>query len=302
MTRAGRRWRDTTVRAAARHVLRLPRCVASRAARLARVSAVSDAPARVPGESRRWTDAGPPETGRFRMFLDAGSDGHGARQMAEGTYDEVLFRAASSIPSLRGAVVWDVGAHIGYESLCLAAQVGERGSVVAFEPNPANAREWERNVGGNPHLAGRMTLKRMALSCESGEAPFRMSEDIVSGRSSGSHLAAVMPPEEPAAYSTFGICDVTCMSADDLVTSGVVSTPTLVKIDVEGAEAEVLRGAMMTLRKHRPILLVEVHHIRAMHEVEDVLRAAGYSISLLDSPEESPSRCFAKAISVEATA
>jgi hypothetical protein len=97
------------------------------------------------------------------------------------------------------------------------------------------------------------------------------------------------------------VLDVTCARADDLVASGVLPPPALVKIDVEGAEADVLRGATATLRTHRPLLLLEVHHVRAMHEVDDVLRAAGYSVSLLDSPEESPSRCFVKAIPIEAS-
>ena len=289
------------MRVAASYAFRLPRRAVVRAVRSARALAGSDSNTRLSTERRRWTEAGPADIGRFLMFLDPESDGHGARQMAEGTYDEVLLRAAPSNASLRGAVVWDVGAHIGYESLCFAALVGEEGSVVAFEPNPENAREWERNVGGNPHLAGRMTLKRMALSCESGQAAFRVSEDVVSGRSSGSHLADVMPPEDPACYSTFGVLDVTCVRADDLVASGVLPPPALVKIDVEGAEADVLRGAIATLQRHRPVLLLEVHHVRAMHEVDDVLRAAGYSVSLFDSPEESPSRCFVKAIPEEAS-
>jgi len=301
MTTSGQRRRSTTMRVAASSAFRFLRCAPVRAIRSARAFAVSDANTRLPSEPRRWTEAGPADIGRFRMFLDPESDGHGARQMAEGTYDDVLFRAVQSNASLRGAVVWDVGAHIGYESLCFAALVGEAGNVVAFEPNPANAREWERNIGANPLLAQRMTLKRMALSHRSGEAALRVSEDVVSGRSSGSHLADVMPPEDLAAYATFGVLDVTCVRADDLVESGVASPPTLVKIDVEGAEADVLRGAVSTLRGHRPVLLLEVHHVRAMHEVDDVLRAVGYSVSLLDSPEESPSRCFVKAIPEEAS-
>jgi FkbM family methyltransferase len=301
MTLSGRHRRGRTMRVAASSAYRFLRRAAARAVRSARALAVSDSNTGLPTEPRRWTEAGPADIGRFRMFLDPESDGHGARQMAEGTYDDVLFRAAQSIVPLGGAVVWDVGAHIGYESLCFAVLVGDAGTVVAFEPNPANTREWERNVGGNPQLAGRMMLKRMALSCESGKAAFRFSEDVVSGRSSGSHLADVMPPEDPACYSTFGVLDVTCARADDLVTSGVLRPPALVKIDVEGAEADVLRGATATLRTHRPLLLLEVHHVRAMHEVDDVLRAAGYSVSLLDSPEESPSRCFVKAIPIEAS-
>lgn len=253
--------------------------------------AESDSP-----DPRVWVDAGPEDTSRFKMFLDPDSLGYGASQMALGDYDEALHEALRPYSSFEGAVVWDVGAHVGYWSLSLATLVGPKGSVIAFEPNPANVEEWRRNVAGNPDLAPRMSLRTVALSDTSGTASLLTSDDVASGRSSGSHLADVMPPEAPVSYATFTHLDVECARVDDLVGTGEVAPPALLKIDTEGAEASVLRGAIRTLQRHRPILLVEVHHVRAMHDLDEILAGVGYSISLLDSADESASRCFLKAV------
>lgn len=249
-------------------------------------------------DPRVWVDAGPYETGRFRMFIDPSSVGHGARQMALGTYDETFVDALRPHSALQGAVVWDVGAHIGYESLLFAELVGPAGRVVAFEPNPANFREWQRNVEGNSELAARMSLRATALCDKSGTAAFRFSEDVLGGGSSGSHLADAVPPEDEVSYAAFGLVNVACARADDLVEAGEIAPPAIIKIDVEGAEADVVRGATRTLHRYKPILLVEVHHVRAMHDLEVLLQETGYSSSVLETPEETASRCFLKAVPV----
>jgi FkbM family methyltransferase len=212
--------------------------------------------------------------------------------MVLGTYDDAFLDALHAGPSPLGGVVWDVGAHIGYESLAFAQVVGADGHVVAFEPNPANVREWQRNVAGNPELADRMSLQQVALGDAAGTAAFRFSDDVTGGASSGSHLASAVPPEATASYESFGVVDVACARGDDLVESGEIAAPSIIKIDVEGAEADVVRGAMNILRRHRPILLVEVHHVRAMHDLGALLHEAGYTTSLLTTPEETSSRCF----------
>lgn len=249
-------------------------------------------------DPRVWVDAGPYETGRFRMFIDPSSVGHGARQMALGTYDETFVDALRPHSALQGAVVWDVGAHIGYESLLFAELVGPAGRVVAFEPNPANFREWQRNVEGNSKLAARMSLRATALCDKSGTAAFRFSEDVLGGGSSGSHLADAVPPEDEVSYAAFGLVNVACARADDLVEAGEIAPPAIIKIDVEGAEADVVRGATRTLHRYKPILLVEVHHVRAMHDLEVLLQEAGYVSSVLEASEETASRCFLKAVPV----
>jgi FkbM family methyltransferase len=216
--------------------------------------------------------------------------------MVLGDYDEVFHSALAPYDSFEGAVVWDIGAHVGYESLSFATLVGPTGRVVAFEPNLANVQEWQRNVAGNPDLAPRMEIRTTALSDVRGTAAFCVSSDVVGGASSGSHLADVTPPEASTSYEAFGLVQVECALADDLVEAGEVAPPALVKIDVEGAEANVLRGAIRTLQSHRPTLLIEVHHVRAMHDVDRVLSDVGYSVTVLESPEEIASRCFIKAV------
>jgi hypothetical protein len=63
--------------------------------------------------------------------------------------------------------------------------------------------------------------------------------------------------------------------------------PNLVKIDVEGAELEVLRGARRMLIEARPVVLVEIHDRGAVHqaEVRQVLRGCGYAINDLETRE-----------------
>src|SRR5450756_547539 len=251
-------------------------------------------------DPRVWVEAGPHETGRFKMLLDPNSLGHGARQMALGTYDETFIDALRPFSQLQGTVVWDVGAHVGYESLVFAGIVGPSGRVVAFEPNPANVREWQRNVDGNADLAPRMNLRALALCNQAGIAAFRFSDDVLGGGSSGSHLADSVPPEEEPSYAAFGLVDVACARIDELVEAGEIDPPSIIKIDVEGAEADVIRGAMRTLRRHKPILLVEVHHVRAMHDLDVLLQEAEYASSLRETPEESASRCFLKAVPADA--
>lgn len=249
----------------------------------------------VPADPRVWTEAGPHEAGRFKMFLDPESVGHGAREMVLGTYDDTFVAALRPFSALQGAVIWDVGAHIGYESLVFASLVGPSGHVVAFEPNSANARAWKENVDANVELAPRVTLHAIALSSEAGVASFRFSDDVAGGRSSGSHLADSVPPGSELTYATFHLADVVCARADDLVEAGEIAPPLIIKIDVEGAEADVIRGAGRTLRRYGPTLLIEVHHVRAMHDVGVLLHEAGYVSAVLQVPEESTSRCFLKA-------
>jgi hypothetical protein len=65
---------------------------------------------------------------------------------------------------------------------------------------------------------------------------------------------------------------------DTLVESGVVPVPQVIKIDVEGAEERLLRGAVRTLDKHSPGLAMELHGAEVTRAVVRLLLQAGYSI------------------------
>lgn len=209
------------------------------------------------------------------------------RAMVAGTFDAFLYQALQTRVRLDGAVAWDVGAHFGYHSLALAAQ-GAR--VVAFEPNIINASRLQQNLARNPRLARLVKLRQEALSDREGTLEFVQSVDLEE-TSSGSHLATATPPAAEAAYESFLRTKVSCVRADKLVDSGE-APPAVIKVDVEGAELLVMEGANEMLRRHRPLLLVEVHHIRLMFHLRPLLEGCGYRVAMIDEANAEPSRCF----------
>jgi FkbM family methyltransferase len=236
-------------------------------------------------EWRRVT-AGP--LAGHELFVAAGREGV-AREMIEGRFDAAIYEVLPKLVDLRDAECWDVGAHIGYHSLTLAA-LGAR--VTAFEPNPTNRERIEAHLKRNAALAPRIQLSPIALSDADGASAFFVSDNVESGESSGSHLAASTRPLPDATYRQYGKIEVTTRRADALLAEGALTAPRFMKIDVEGAEALVLRGAAHCLETIRPTLIIEVHHIHLMLEVAVLLTQKRYAIRVL-APETSwASRCM----------
>jgi FkbM family methyltransferase len=209
--------------------------------------------------------------------------------MVQGKFDDFLYEALQPRLNVKGLVCWDIGAHIGYHSLGLAA-LGAR--VLAFEPNKANAVRFKEHLERNRELAKRMRLREEALSNCDGEVTFVQCRDISTG-SSGSHLAEALPPLERDAYK--GLFEnVRCRAhkIDTLVGKEGEPEPDLLKIDVEGGELMVLQGGIELLRRKKPLILMEVHHICLMFEIQQLLSGLAYRMEVLDQEHSSPSRCF----------
>ncbi|MBI3876790.1 MAG: FkbM family methyltransferase [Verrucomicrobia bacterium] len=183
---------------------------------------------------------------------------------------------------------WDVGAHFGYHTLAFAA-LGA--SVAAFEPNPHNAARLLMNLDGNPSLTSRVRINPIALSDVDGESAFVQSADT-GGSSSGSHLANAMTPGDAVHYTAFERATVRTARMDTLISGGTERPPDVIKIDVEGGEWLVLQGGRELLAKHHPVLLVEVHHIRLLFDIQPFLASLGYGVRLLNEAHAEPSRCF----------
>jgi FkbM family methyltransferase len=149
-----------------------------------------------------------------------------------------------------GETFYDVGANIGFFTLLGARLVGESGAVVAFEPLPENVRQLERNVMLN-QLANVRIVAEAVADVASEERTFwlganaeaRNAGRLVDGDSEGQTVRVPVTTID-AAMATNGL-----------------RPPSLMKIDVEGEEIAVLRGAVQTLSRYRPLLLVEVHWI-----------------------------------------
>ncbi|MBC7946421.1 MAG: FkbM family methyltransferase [Chitinophagaceae bacterium] len=231
------------------------------------------------------------------LFVDT-RGGYCKTEIIDGNHDQFIFDYLNDLYlqdelfPIRGATVWDVGAHIGYHSLSFAALVGPSGHVVSFEPNPFNFNRLRQHINRNKELGERITLMPCALSNVDGEEAFVFSPEIDNGYSSGSHLKQAFAPEEPQSYQSHSQTKVRVAAADTLLRDKQIPVPSIIKIDVEGAESLVLAGAQYLLSNVRPILLIEVHHILAMHDTLSILFRQGYHTEIMSDSPSSPSRCF----------
>jgi FkbM family methyltransferase len=176
---------------------------------------------------------------------------------------------------LRGATVYDVGCLDGMYTLFFATRVGPSGHVIAFEPNPANCRAMRANVSVNGF--GNVRI------CDIG---------LGSGAATGELAVPYGFPGQGTArddmkHHYFGFpgtlrVPIRLESMDQAIRDRRLPPPDLVKIDVEGFELEVLRGASATLRSARPRVFVELHGLEAadrQRNVRDILchmRDCGY--------------------------
>jgi len=144
-----------------------------------------------------------------------------------------------------GMRVLDLGAQSGFYSLLFSKLVGPQGSVIAFEPLPANYRLLEENLELN--RITNVTVERSAVADRSGEINFDFPIDepsLVAG-----------PVLENDNRGTFRVPSV---SIDDYIAQRRIPVD-FIKMDVEGAEGMVLRGAKRTLEEFHPILAIEIH-------------------------------------------
>jgi FkbM family methyltransferase len=225
------------------------------------------------------------------MLLDFNSSAYWHKAIVKGKYDEFIYNALKDY-NLTSKIIWDVGSHIGFHTLSFASLTGKNGKVFAFEPNPINFNRLQENMNRNPNLVDQTVLLTYALSNVDGQSEFIFSGEIENGSSSGSHLHNASVPEELFAYEGFQKQLVKTFKADTLISMNEVGIPSVIKIDVEGAEKLVLEGSLNLLLEYKPILLIEVHNITMMFYVQKILCELGYNSEILDSDNSSLSRCF----------
>lgn len=184
-----------------------------------------------------------------------------------------------------GIVLYDVGAHLGSIALGVARLLGPSGRVVAFEADPQNAEDLTENRDRNG-LQGSLEIVSSAVWSHSAAAiTFRRGGEKRShgGVESGGHRPVL---------GSGDLVNVSAIGLDDFVAKGG-PIPRLVKIDVEGGEYEVLRGAQVLFSNHRPLLIAEVHHKDAEHQIRKWLDNIGYSSRWITPAEHYPCCVFA---------
>jgi FkbM family methyltransferase len=166
-----------------------------------------------------------------------------------------------------GDIVFDVGAHCGVSSFEFSRRVGPSGRVFAMEPDPINFALLQRNI--QRHNLTNVTALQIALSDSNGKALFNSEGTI------GSGLVFVF--DRPTTGKSI---EVETATLEELCHR--YGRPAFCKIDIEGAEIEVLRQAAGFLHQTPMHLVLDTHHFvrgqQTTAETENLLRQAGYRV------------------------
>ncbi|MDT8388527.1 MAG: FkbM family methyltransferase [Thiogranum sp.] len=163
-----------------------------------------------------------------------------------------------------GDLAIDVGANIGIYTVAMGLAVQEGGHVWAFEPLPDNVVRLKQNLLAN--RVEQVDVCEMALSDSdrpvnlylAGDSAYPSTVAVREGYADGKQLLVES-----------GRLDKHWQDAGEPVVR-------LIKIDVEGAEPKVLRGAEQCLRKCRPLLLLEANEAEDLEEIKSLLEPLGY--------------------------
>ena len=211
------------------------------------------------------------------QFVAKGAD----PQFLLGTYETPIQEALASSLS-EGDVFYDVGANVGFFSLIAARAVGSAGRAYAFEPVPQNVATIKRNVELNG--LNMVDILPFAVGAACGEARLLLARHI-----GGAALESAGEPPDMR-----GAMTVTVVSLDDIVAERQLRPPSVIKIDVEGAELDVLRGMPIILREQRPMLIYEIDDAtrqgleRKARDIADYLTSVYYTTLTLPAsyPDE----------------
>jgi len=203
------------------------------------------------------------------------------------TFSFTAFRMVSVLvrKGLMPRTVLDVGANIGQFAIA-AAKFFPQATIHAFEPLPSAAAVLRRHAAGLP----RVKVHQVALSDREGRAAFRVSANSVSSsllRATGAHSDAF-----PGAAAVQEI-EVLVSTLDREVQKVPLEPPVLLKLDIQGGEAQALGGAVRALERIQHVLieasLVPLYEGEStLGELSALLESRGFrfetAVGFLESP------------------
>ncbi len=186
--------------------------------------------------------------GDHTLFIDSHDTGSAPYLIMHGEWDppqtEVIERLLQ-----KGMTFIDIGANVGYFSLCAAKIVGEEGGVFSFEPDEHNYKLLARNVEKNGY--NNITTVKKAVSDTNGRATFYLKEENLSAHS-------LVKEKNTTAV------EVETTTLDDYLDGRDAD---VIKIDVEGAEPLVLKGMQKTLEQSEKIAVITEFYPNAIAEL-----------------------------------
>lgn len=151
----------------------------------------------------------------------------------------------------RGDTFWDVGANVGFFSLYASKLVGPQGRVFSFEPSPDVHALLLANTTGISNIS---VLQAGIGNCD-GQSIF-----AAQGSSSSASFVRSVTEITSHCHPSVPIQEVSVpVRKLDSIAHELSSAASLIKIDVEGFELEVLKGAARVLSSNRPIVVIEIH-------------------------------------------
>jgi FkbM family methyltransferase len=185
-----------------------------------------------------------------------------------GSYEEEALKELCGLLK-PGMTALDIGANTGYFSLAFSRAVGPSGKIYSFEPLPANFTLLQEHLRLNG--IANVFASELCIAAKGGETEFSSNVNAVA------NTFIVSSP----VFQNSSRIRVKTASLDELLSTGRITAPSLIKIDVEGAEYEVLQGAIDLLTSWKPILFIATHNNHQAGVKEkciEFLEAKGYQL------------------------
>jgi len=170
----------------------------------------------------------------------------------------------------KGDIVFDIGANAGEYTFKFEQCVGSK-NVYSFEPIPKLYKNLKK-------IFRKVNIELLAFSNKSGLSQFKIPviNDVVYDTRGKLDIEITEPGE-----TNYELIDVQCKTIDEYVAEKSIPKIALIKIDVEGHEFNVVKGAIKTLREYKPIILIEIeqrHHDMPISTIFNFIKELGYEI------------------------
>lgn len=163
-----------------------------------------------------------------------------------------------------GDTAMDIGANIGLFAVVMGRTIGQRGEVIAFDPVPTNIVRLKSNLNRNGISAE--AVYELALGSSNGQMELKMSDDTA--------YASMHKVEY--GFGNGKVIQVNVKRLDDIWNERGRPMISFIKMDVEGAEVEVIKGAGEMLAQCHPTMLIEANTPQHLAKLMEALQPFGY--------------------------